>query len=357
MALTVAQANLTPELWDDKFFTSYVRTNQFARYMGTTENAMIQVKEDLAKKRGDRINYALVNNLTGAGVTGSTKLEDAEEAMNSRSYEQVVSFFRNGVVVHEWDEQKSTIDLRNAARPQLKSWVLRKMRTDILTALGSINGVAYATASAAERNAWLVDNADRALFGGAKSHAVSGVHATAMTNTAADKATKANLSLARRMARTASPAIRPLMLEDGTEWFVCFMPSPAFRDLKTDMITVHQDAEVRGKNNPLFNDGDLLWDGIICREIPEMTTIADVGAGGTVDVAANYLCGAQALACAWAQRSTTRTETRDYGALNGVAIQEVRGIGKMQFGKGSADRDDLVDHGVFTFYSAGEPDA
>lgn len=359
MALTVAQTGLTPELWDDEFFLSYVRSNQFSRYMGTSPNAMIQVKEDLSKKRGDRINYALVNDLSGAGVTGTTALEGAEEAMNSRSYEQTVSFFRNGVVVHEWDEQKSAIDLRNAARPQLKTWMLKKMRTDILSALGSINGVAYGTASEGQKDAWLVDNADRVLFGAALSNNSANDHSASLANIDAtnDKMTTTNLSLARRLARIASPAIRPIMLEDGTEWFVAFAPSNAFRDFKVSISSVFQNAEVRGKSNPLFNDGDLVWDGVIVREIPEHPVLANVGAGGTVDVAPVYLCGAQALACAWAQRTTTRTEGRDYGALNGVAMQEIRGIGKMVFGKGSADRDDLVDHGVFTAYFAGEPDA
>ena len=69
----------------------------------------------------------------------------------------------------------------------------------------------------------------------------------------------------------------------------------------------------------------------------------------------------RAAACtatlAWAMRPTSRTEVRDYNALHGVAIAECRGIGKMSFGKGSSDTDDLGDHGVFTHYVAAEPDA
>lgn len=359
MALSTAVAGLTPQQWDDQFFTSYVRANQFARYMGTTENALIQVKEDLTKKNGDSVTYALVNDLTGAGVTGSTALEGSEEALNSRSFKVSVGLLRNGVVVHEWDEQKSAIDLRNAGRSQLRMWAQKKMRTDIINALNSINGVAYGSATEAQKDAWLVDNADRVLFGAAKSNNAGNDHSACLTTLDAtnDKFTYTNLSLARRTLRQASPSIRPVMLEDGTEWYVAFAPSNAFRDLKLSLATVYQNAEVRGEGNPLFNDGDLMWDGIIVREIPEMTVIANVGDGGTVDVGAVKICGAQAIACAWAQRTTSRTETRDYGGLNGVAIQEIRGIQKMSFGKGSGDTDDLVDHGVFTHYVAAEPDA
>jgi hypothetical protein len=64
-----------------------------------------------------------------------------------------------------------------------------------------------------------------------------------------------------------------------------------------------------------------------------------------------YLCGAQAIGAAYAKRWTTKEEF-DYGDKFGVAIEAIYGIGKMQFGSGSADRDDLKDHGVVTGYFA-----
>ncbi len=361
MSLTQAVSGLTPQQWDDKFFTSYVRANQFARYMGTTENSLIQVKEDLTKKNGDSITYALVNDLTGAGVSGNTSLEGSEEAMNSRSFKLSVALMRNGVRIHEWDEQKSAIDLRNAARPQLKSWLLKKDRTDIITALQSINGVALASASEAQRDAWLDDNYDRILFGAAVSNTDSSGGTVAYdysdsigaVDNSADKLTKSVVSLAKRMARAASPAIRPIEVDGKGEWFVLFANRYAFRDLKSDLASTYASAEVRGKDNPLFVDGDLVWDGVIIREIPELGSYSN----GSIAVANNVLCGAQALAFGWAQRPTTRTEVFDYGAQHGVALQQIRGVAKMQFGKGSSDTADLVDHGVFTVVTAAVADA
>src|SRR5574343_902864 len=111
--------------------------------MGTSEYDMIQVKQDLTKKSGDSVTYALVNDLTGAGVTGSTTLKGSEEAMMSRSFKVSVNLLRHGVTVHEWDEQKSAIDLRNAAKAQLRSGATKRMRNEIVMALKSINGVQY----------------------------------------------------------------------------------------------------------------------------------------------------------------------------------------------------------------------
>ena len=85
MAQSYAVAGLTPQQWDDQFFRDYVRSSRFKRYMGTDESSIIQVKEDLTKKNGDSVTFALINELTGNGVTGNAVLRGNEERLNSRS--------------------------------------------------------------------------------------------------------------------------------------------------------------------------------------------------------------------------------------------------------------------------------
>src|SRR5687767_10277347 len=111
MSNTTARAGLTPQLWDDQFFMAYVRENRFKRYMGTDENAIIQLKEDLTKKNGESVTFALVNELTGAGVTGNQTLEGNEEGLDTRSHAVSVAPLRHAVAISNWDEQKSAIDL------------------------------------------------------------------------------------------------------------------------------------------------------------------------------------------------------------------------------------------------------
>jgi N4-gp56 family major capsid protein len=166
MANTVAATGLTPQQWDSDFFKQYVRESRFRPYMGTGETSMIQVKEDLTKKRGDSITFALVNNLDGAGVTGTGTLEGNEEAMDSRSFRLYVDKIRNGVRIPEMEEQRSAIDLRNAAKAVLKTWISELTKNNIISAMGSINGVAYGTATEGQKDAWpyafgdLADEAD-----------------------------------------------------------------------------------------------------------------------------------------------------------------------------------------------------
>src|SRR5262245_35721079 len=131
MAQTFAVTGLTPQQWDDEFFTDYVRASRYKRYMGTDEASMIQLKEDLTKKRGDSVTFALVNELTGDGVTGNTALKGNEERLQSRSQRVTVNVLRHAVAVDDWDEQKSVIDLRNAGRTQLREWAMKKLRDGI----------------------------------------------------------------------------------------------------------------------------------------------------------------------------------------------------------------------------------
>ena len=143
--------------------------------MGTATGSLIQVREDLTRKAGDTVVFPAMRRLVGAGVTGNAILEGNEELLNLRSMNLVVSAFRHAVAVSDWDEQKSVVDLREAAREGLMTWELEKMRSDIITSLGAITAdgnvqVSYAAATAGQRNAWLVNNTDRALFGHLKAN-------------------------------------------------------------------------------------------------------------------------------------------------------------------------------------------
>lgn len=361
MTLTTVSAANTVKQWDADFFSEYIRDNRFKRYMGTDENSVIQLKEDLSKKKGDQITVSLIAALSGAGVTGNTLLEGAEEALSNYGWPVPVDTRRNGVAVTEWEEQKTAFDLRQACKSPLKMWAMEKTRDDILLALNAIyDGTTYANfaaSSQANRDVYLDNNLDRVLFGSLLSNtdtaggtvAADFSDSLATLDTTADKLTKEVISLAKRLAKSANPIIRPVRVNEDEEWYVAYAPSLAFRDLKASLDQTHRDASIRGKDNPLFRDGDLMWDGVIIREIPEIATLGDLGAGGTTPVYPVYFCGAQALVHAIAQRWTSRTDVRDYGFVHGVAIQDMTGTRKAYFNN--------KQHGMVSVYVAAAADA
>lgn len=360
MTNTTVADGLTVQQWDAKFFREYLAQNRFKKYMGTSENAIIQVKNDLTKKKGDSITFALVNKMSGAGVTGSAILEGNEEGIESRSHKLTVDQIRNAFVVADLDEQFSAIGLRTAGKMVLKDWIMEKTRDNIIEAFHTINRVPYASASETQKDAWLVDNADRVLFGAAKANNSSNDHSASLANidNTNDKLTPEVITLMKRMALQGSPKIRPTRTTEDQKWFVLFANTYSFRDL-SDNATMQQaqrDALSRGKNNPLFTDGDLLWKGVVIKEIEDIPILSGVGAG-SIDVGANFFCGAQALGVGWARRTKTMDKTFDYGDKKGVAVSEIRGIEKLIFGSGTNDTDDLKDHGVLTAYFAAVADS
>lgn len=358
MADSRTGSGLSVEQWDDRFFTEYLTENRYAGEMGTNENSIIQVKENLAKKPGDRINFALVNKLTQDAVTGRDVLEGNEEDMASRSFEVAITKRRNGVRFAEIDEQFSAISLRDAAKHTLKEWALKDTEKRIEQALASINGTALAVTSEANRDAWLTDNTDRVYFasGYAGTDHSAGWDQLDATN---DILTAADLSAMKLKAMTrANPKVRPIRSEkNGRNLYIVYAHPLAFRDLKNDtaITTAQREVAVAMENERLFKGGDLLWDGMVIKEahgLYDTSTYTGEGAGGTDTVVPVYLCGAQAIGAAYAKRWVSRQETFDYGDKHGVAIEAIYGIEKMQFGSGTADRDDLKDHGIVTGYFA-----
>lgn len=364
MAQTYAVSGLTPQQWDDEFFRDYVRASRYKRYMGTDEASIIQLKEDLSKKKGDSVTYALVNELTGNGVTGNTTLKGNEERLSSRSQRVYVDVLRHAVAVDDWDMQKSVIDLRNAAKAQLREWAMKQLRDGITNALGSIDGTNYSASIAADRNTWVTNNADRVLFGTATTN-YNATFATAVANiTTTEQCSPNALSLMKRLAQKASPKIKPVMVKEmDQEWYVCFVGPNCWRDLTEDNPTTNpltlanRDARVRGVDNPLFTGDSLVWDGMIIREIPEIAQLGDLStsSGGAVEPV--YLCGAQAIGLAWAQRTKSTTDVDDYEFLHGVGVQEIRGIAKLRFGTAAGtDTTTPKDHGIVTGFFAAASD-
>lgn len=341
MAFTTVAAANTEELWDRDFFTSYVRANRFKRYMGTTANSIIQTRSDLTKKAGDGITLPLITELAGAGQTGNGLLEGNEEALGNYGHKIEVATRRHAVAVTDNDQQFTGISLRDAAKEQLKLWAMKKLRTDVITALGSKNGTAYGSASEGVKDAWLAANSDRVMFGDGSVGGFTDHSADLALVTAGMKLTKETVSKAKAKAEIATPIIRPVTVGEDSETYVLFCGSGAFRDLKADLATNLQNAQERGDDNPLWNDGDLMWDGVIIRKIQEIDTIGTVGAT-SARLEPYYLCGAQAIGVAWAQYTKSTTDTRDYGFVKGVGIHEMLGVEKLIYNS--------QDHGVFTGY-------
>lgn len=363
MANTTTATELVVTNFLKDFFKEYIRNNRFSRYTGTSVNNVICIKEGRKK-----IEIPLVTRLKGNGVSGSGTLRGNGEAIGNYGVELAPTYHRHAVEFDKEELEKPNIDLMKAARPLLMDWAMELTRDQIITAMAAIhNGTSYidlADASEAQADAYLVNNSDRVLFGAAKSNGGGTDHSAGLLacDTTADTLSSDIVSLAKRMAKTADPHIRPIKTSEDEEWYVMFADPYAFRDLKSDLGTAHQNAMPRSKDNPLFRDGDLVWDGVIIREVPEIddfvtsidgsaTTINLLtGGASSARVAPNFLCGAQALGFGLGQRPMMKIDRDyDYGFQPGVAVECKHDIDKLFFNN--------VQHGMVTVYTAAAVDA
>lgn len=378
MAEVALVSALEKQVWETNYFSEYVRESGFMSYMGAGNNNIIITKRELQEESGKTINIPLITRLTGQGVTGSQTLDGQEEELGNYNCALSVDWRRHAIRVPKSTSYKTEIDLFDAGKEMLRSWEAEKLRDDIIkgmlqiipatstttpTEYGTITEHAdggyeitagNAIASEANKDAWLALNSDRVLFGALRSNISSNDHSAALAtlDTTADKLSAAVGSLAKRMAKLASPHIRPFRTRGGREYFVMFCQPRAFRDLKADSVITAANRDARPRDveaNPLFQDGDVIYDGVVYREIPEIPIFQDVGDGGTVDVAPNFLCGAQSVGIAWGQTPTIRTDmTKDYSFRPGVAIEELLRVQKLFFNG--------VQQGIVTVYTAANPD-
>ena len=376
MAEVVLAAASEKQIWTTKFLREYVRESGFMPYMGTAEDNIIRIRNELKTEGGARINVPLITRLKGRGVRGAEVLKGNEDDLGNFNDQVVIDWIRNGVKVPKSTSYKTDIDLFDAAKPALRTWDAELLRDDTIDAFSSIiipgaldasgipgtdSAVNYNLATAAQRNAFLAANQDRILFGNSKGNGSSGVWATALAtvDNTNDKLTAATATLAKRMAKMAgridgSINIRPFKSDAtaGREWYVMFCNSLSFRDLSQDATIIAANTQARAREgdaierNPLFQDGDLLYNGIIFREIPEIPTFSN----GTIDVGFNFLCGQSAVTLAYGQDPVFRTDLKeDYEFRPGVAIEELRGMKKTSYaGK---------QYGIVTLINAAVADA
>jgi len=300
---------------------------------------------------------------------------------------------RNAIANNRASNKESSFDVRSTARNLLRGWSRRVIRDDLVDTLLSIptgtiqpgrftapgnpvNGVKWLSATATQQNSWNTANSDRIIYG---TRTWQSVVATALGTLVlgTDMMTAALGSQMKRLAKQTGydsvnigqyngrPKITPWEIEElDEEMYVCFIGDNAFASLQADanMYQANRDARAREANatgtNPIFTGGALLYDGILYKNIPEITSrliLKGVGSTGATDVEPVFLCGQAAMAYALGQlpRPTT-LEDGDYEFIYGIGIEAQYGVAKVAkapltgSSAPSSDLGNLVDWGMVT---------
>jgi hypothetical protein len=363
MAVTTVQSNNKLIQFTRDINREFVRQNMFSPYMGEGLDAIIRVRQEF-KSGGEQMNIPLVTKLLSAGKSTGT-LAGAEERIDNYGMRVWMDWWRHAVVTTKAESHKDSADIFGEAKPLLSDRGKELQRDELIQALialpsasapanlGSdegqrVNGILFRDSTAAQKNTWLADNIDRVLFGNALSNAYSSTTIATFTSAlsvvgTAQKFTATTIAMLKRRAELCSPKIRPFRTEDGYEYYVAFAGTYAHRDAKASLETINRDArprEGRGMDkNPIFQDGDLLYDGVIVRKVPEISTFVTSATGGWDALVSGgvsgriepvFLCGQQAAVVGFGQmaKPTFRKED-DYGFITGTGIEMAYGVAKM----------------------------
>jgi hypothetical protein len=377
----------------------FLRANRLDPYMGSTSSSPIVRMNDLAAD-GKEIRVPLVNQMIGDGV-GAGTLRGNEEQLDSYGMPLWADWARNAIANNRAVNKESSFSVRSTARQALRNWAKRIVRDDLVDALLSIptssvqanrlsapgnrvNGIRWSAATSGNKDSWIQANYDRVLFGAAVGN-YSTSFATAIGNVdgTADKFSSTVGELMKDLAQQTGvdpnnpgvyngrPKITPWMLPElDEENYLCLVGSRAFRDLQNDtaMKEANRDARSREnsptKTNPIFTGGAMLKDGILYKEVPEITQrlLLKSAGSGPVDVEPVFLLGQAAMAYVTGQMPRpTQLEDGDYDFITGMGIEAQYGVGKIAKAPlaagAAATVGQLVDWGMVTAFVAAPPNA
>lgn len=253
-------AALTQKLWESEAFIAAEKESFFKEhgFIGDTPNSIIYRKTDLTKSKGDSITFGQLDKLDPTSfIQGDNTLRGSETAVSPNDCTVTVDQYRNGILLAgKMNEQKSAINMRKGARDLLKIW------------LAEFRDYRYFNVLCAD-----VTSGRQTLC--------SAAHATEGTLDDTDVVKLSYLRKAKRLAKNASPKIKPYKWK-GKDWFIVVLHTNQFRDLMADaeVQAILQNAAPRDYgDNPLFTGANLVLDGLIIYE-HENIRVTTTGAAG-----------------------------------------------------------------------------
>lgn len=360
MAVTSYGTNdpLAVKLWSKSLAMEVLKATQASKFMGTTEDSLIQVKDELTKSAGDKITYGLQMQLAGLGVIGDGTLEGNEESLTTYSDSIVINQLRHAVrSAGRMSQQRVPFNIRQQALTGLRDWWKNRLDLGFMNQIGCNTAeAAYVANSGNTQNTGL-----QAPFSMASHTTTASVHylsmntvtngddaissANTMTLTMADRCVeRATGSLGLGTSNSGFAPLRPVK-EGGSEWYIWFLHPYQITDIRTNTATgqfldLNKAAMTGGEidDNPIFTGSLGAYNNVLLFKDQRTPTGVDSVTASTAitTVRRSIFCGAQACITAFGRESgkekyTWVEELFDYENQLGVAAGLIFGTKSTQF--------------------------
>ena len=320
-------AQVAPELvmkyWAKTTWKAGIEETFFNKFMGTSAQDCIHIKEELSKGPGDSINIPLLMALKGPGVLEDNMMEGNEEALVYRSFDVGISRVRNAVRLEgKFDEHKTQINMRQDAKDSLAAWLADWIDNGIFGVLTGILPDNFTNPNQFPFDL-LPPTADRVVFGGGQTQESD--------ITPADKFTPDMIGICKRKAiEDKHKRMRPLR-DGGRDLYVMVIDPFQARDLRDDpkWLDAQHYANIRGEKNPIFSGALGMYEGVIIHECTRVPRTATGKSGAKVGHA--LFLGAQAAVFAQGGAPEWAEDTFDYKNKWGTAFGRMFGLKRSQF--------------------------
>jgi N4-gp56 family major capsid protein len=332
--------------WSAELFLDTAKKSYFERkFIGTSDNSIIQKLTALESDAGDTISFDLSLQLRKKPIYGDNKAEGKGEELKFATDEIKIDQMRQPVSAGGRMTRKRTLhDLRRVARDRGGDYWSRFMDEMMFIYLSGARGV---NEDFIEDVTWVghagntIDAPDSAhiLYGGNATSKASVDSSDYMSRTVIEKAsTKARMI---RSTDPENPSLLPSMI-GGEGHFVCVMSPFQEHSMRNESGAGWLDiqkaaAAAEGKNNPIFKGGLGMIGNVVLHSHESVIRFSDYGAGspGTLDAARALFLGRQAGVVAYGMAGGTRfqwtEEPTDHGNSVEICSGTIMGLKKTRF--------------------------
>lgn len=315
---------LAVKRWSNGLMKEALKKTHAFQFMGSSSNALCQIKTELNKEKGDRIRFGLRAQLQGSGVQGDGTLEGNEEALSTYYDDVIINQLRHAVRSGgKMSEQRVPFTVRDEAKDGLSDWWADRIDTWFFNHL--CGNTAESDTRYTGHQAPVAPDSDHLIVPTGESEgSLSATFDLSFIDTAVEK------------AKTVKNPMKPIMV-GNKKMYVVFLHPYQLTDMRTNTDTgqwldIQKAAMQGGKvdSNPIFTGAAGVYNNTI---IHDNTRVATTGTDGERRA---VFCGAQALAMAFGRQSGKNTyswkeELFDYENQLGVAAGNIAGMKKCRF--------------------------
>lgn len=331
--------------WSAELFLDTAKKSYFERkFIGTSDNALVQRLTDLESAAGDTISYDLSLQLRKKPVYGDARAQGQSEELKFATDSVLIDQMRAPVSAGGRMTRKRTLhDLRKVARDRLGDYWSRFLDEMMFIYLSGARGV---NEDYIEDTTW-AGHAGNAINAPDSGHQMYGGNATSKASVDSsdvlDRATIEKASVKAQMIRSLDP-VNPNMLPtniEGEGRFVVLMSPFQEHSLRTgtgsgEWLDIQKAAAAaEGRKNPIFNGSLGMIKNVVLHSHESVIRFSDYGSGTNLPAARALFLGRQAGVCAYGTAGGTKMqweeEMTDFKNQVDIAAGTILGIKKTRF--------------------------